>query len=135
MNTITDVKAAVNQHREWMNQGLVDEHNQAISDRYFGVFCLGEPGQYETYNAQEIRQGNVDANLYYRQQVKKIPHWGYTDFAVGMRGNTECVVSSVIDFTLDGESVMLALVMEVYALEDGRWVLVRQYMEKHRPTE
>jgi len=42
---------AVRRHREAMNRGCVATHNNGISDRYLGVFCLGNAGTHEIYNA------------------------------------------------------------------------------------
>ena len=123
------------QHREAMNRGDVTTVNSGISDRYVGVFCLGNAGTHEIYNADEIRDGNASADHYYRQKLKEVPQSVYTDWEWGFRGNSECVVSSRIDFSLDGEVVMCALVTEVYAFESERWMLLRQYMEKYRPVE
>lgn len=130
-----DMRAIIAKHRQLMNEGRVNESNQQVSDRYFGVFCLAKSGTYETYHAQEIREGNVTADRYYRKEQQKTPYWHYTDLEIGMRGDDECVVSSRIDFTLDGELIMHALVTEVYALEYGQWMLLRQYMEKYRPDD
>lgn len=73
----------------------------------------------------------------------KNPHWEYTDLSWGMRDETEFIISSAIDFTLGGELIMKALlmevykalVMEVYRLDAGCWKLARQYMEKYRPED
>ncbi len=108
---------ATRQHREAMNRGDLETVNSGISDRYLGVFCLGTAGAHEIYNAQEIRDGNASADHYYRQELKKVPQWAYTDWEWGCRGDSECVVSSRIDFSLDGDVIMHALVTEVYALE------------------
>lgn len=126
---------AILQHREAMNRGDLDTVNAGISDRYLGVFCLGNAGTHEIYNAQEIRDGNASADHYYRQELKKVPQWAYTDWEWGFRGESECVVSSRIDFSLDGDVIMHALVTEVYALEGDRWMLLREYMEKYRPVQ
>lgn len=128
------VQEAILEHREAMNRGDLETVNAGISDRYFGVFCLGNPGAHEIYNAQEIRDGNASADQYYRQGLKKVPQWAYTDWEWGLRGDRECVVSSRIDFSLDGDVIMQALVTEVYALEGDQWRLLRQYMEKYRPV-
>lgn len=126
---------AIQQHREAMNRGDVQTVNAGISDRYLGVFCLGNVGTHEVYNAQEIREGNASADQYYRQEMKKVPQWAYTDWEWGLRGESECVVSSRIDFSLDSDVLMHALVTQVYALEEGRWMLIREYMEKYRPVQ
>ncbi len=127
------VKDAIRAHREAMNRCDVASHNKGISDQYFGVFCLGNAGTHETYNADEIRDGNASADYYYRQELKKVPRWAYIDWEWGLRGDSECVVSSRIDFSLDGDVIMHALVTEVYALEGDQWRMLRQYMEKYRP--
>ena len=128
-------QAAIRQHREAMHRGAVETVNAGISERYLGVFCLGNAGTHEIYNAQEIRDGNASADHYYRQEMKKVPQWAYTDWEWGLRGESECVVSSRIDFSLDGDVIMHALVTEVYALEGDRWMLLREYMEKYRPVQ
>lgn len=128
-----EVQDAVRQHREAMNRGEVEAHNNAISDRYLGVFCLGNAGTHEIYNVDEIRDGNASAGHYYRQEMKKVPRWAYTDWEWGHRGESE-YVSSRIDCSLDGEVIMHALVTEVYTLEGSQWKLLRQYMEKYRPA-
>ena len=71
---------------------------------------------------------------YYRQELKRVPRWAYTDWEWGFRGDSECVVSSRIDCSLDGDVILHALVTEVYALEGNRWMLLREYMEKYRPV-
>lgn len=106
---------AILQHREAMNRGDLETVHAGISDRYLGVFCLGNAGAHEIYNAQEIRDGNASADHYYRQELKKVLQWAYTDWEWGLRGESECVVSSRIDFSLDGAVIMHALVTEVYA--------------------
>lgn len=116
--------------REMMNQGRITELNSLVSDDFFSVFSLGKVGEYETYDAKLYRQGNIDANEYYSG---KNPRWDYTDFSSGMRGETEFIISSAIDFSLNGELKMKALVTEVYRLEQDQWRLVRQYMEKYIP--
>ncbi len=128
-----DARMAIEAQRRRMNEGAVEDVNRRISDRYFGVFCLASAGSYETYNAQQIREGNLASDRYYRQELKKTPIWNYTDLEIGMRGDNECVIASRIDFTLDGDLIMHALVTEVYAFENGDWMLARQYMEKYRP--
>lgn len=50
-----------------------------------------------------------------------------------MRGNREFVISSAIDFSLNGKLTLKALVTEVYRLEQDHWKLARQYMEKYQP--
>ena len=124
---------AIRRHREAMNRGDVETVNDGISNRYLGVFCVGNAGTHEIYNADEIRDGNASADHYYRQELKRVPRWAYTDWEWGFRGDSECVVSSRIDFSLDGDVIMHALVTEVFALEGDRWRLLRQYMEKYRP--
>lgn len=116
--------------REMMNQGRITELNALVSDDFFAVFSLGKPGEYETYDAKVYRQGNIDANEYYSG---KNPRWDYTDFSSGMRDDTEFVISSAIDFSVNSELQMKALVTEVYRLEQEQWKLVRQYMEKYLP--
>jgi hypothetical protein len=116
--------------REMMNQGRITELNSLVSGDFFSVFSLGKIGEYETYDAESYRQGNIDANEYYSG---KNPRLDYTDFSSGMRGETEFIISSAIDFSLNGELKMKALVTEVYRLEQDRWKLARQYMEKYIP--
>lgn len=125
-----DPMPAVIEIREMMNQGRITELNALVTDDFFSVFSLGKVGEYETYDAKAYRQGNIDANEYYSG---KSPRWGYTDFSSGMRDQTEFVISSAIDFSLNGELKIKALVIEVYRLEQNQWKLARQYMEKHMP--
>jgi hypothetical protein len=116
--------------REMMNEGRITELNALVSDDFFAVFSLGKPGAYEIYDAKVYRQGNIDANQYYSG---KNPRWDYTDFSFGMRDDTEFVISSAIDFSLNGELVKNALVTEVYRFEQNQWKLARQYVEKYQP--
>jgi hypothetical protein len=117
-------------NRDMMNDGRISERNSLVSDDFFAVFSFGNEGEVETYHAEQYRQGNVEAHEFY---LGKNPHWHYADLHWGMRSDNEFVVSSTIDFTLNSELVMKALVMEVYRFEDGYWRLLRQFMEKFRP--
>jgi len=56
---------AILQHREAMNRGDLETVNAGISDRYLGVFCLGNAGTHEIYHAEEIRDDNASADHYY----------------------------------------------------------------------
>ena len=47
---------------------------------------------------------------YYRQELKRVPRWAYTDWEWGFRGDSECVMSSRIE-------------TEVFALEGDRWMV------------
>lgn len=116
--------------RELMNEGRITELNNLISDDFFAVFSLGKPGAFETYDAEAYRRGNIQAHEYY---FGKHPRWDYTDFSSGMRNNDEFIISSAIDFSLDGQLKMKALVTEVYQLAQNQWKLLRQYMEKYSP--
>lgn len=116
--------------REMMNQGRIAELNALVSDDFFAIFALGKAGEHETYDAETYRQGNIDADEYYSG---KNPRWDYVDFSSGLRDDTEFVISSAIDFSLNGELRMKALVTEVYRLEQSQWKLTRQYMEKYLP--
>lgn len=129
----SDALQAVQQYRELVNQGRVAEVNALVTDDFFAVFSLGNPGEeYETYTADQYRSGNEEAKAYYQG---KYPRWHYTDLASAMRGESEFVITAKIEFTLNGDPVMNALVMEVYRLDGGAWKLARQYMEKHRPYQ
>jgi hypothetical protein len=127
---VADVLKAVTEFRGLMNEGRVDETNALVTDDFFAVFSLGKPGEFETYDAGEYRRGNLEANQYY---AGKNPYWEYSDLSWGMRDDTEFIISSKIDFTLNGGLIMKALVTEVYRFEDGQWKLARQYMEKYHP--
>lgn len=48
-------QAAMRHHREAMNCGDLKTVNAGISDRYLSVFCRGNSGTHEIYNAQEWR--------------------------------------------------------------------------------
>lgn len=122
--------AAIAQIRNMMTEGRIEELNTRVTDDFFAVFALGQPGHFETYDALQYRQGNIAAHEYYHGQN---PRWEYTDFSSGVRGEIEYIVSSAIDFTLNGQLQMKALVTEVYRLVDGQWNLARQYMEKYQP--
>ncbi len=126
-----DALRRVMERREMLNNGQVHENNALVADDFFAVFALGNPGEFETYNAEQYRAGNLQAVELYRG---KSPHWGYTDHNWGYRSDTEFVISSSIDFSLNGELFMRAMVMEVYRRRDSEWLLVRQYMEKYKPT-
>lgn len=127
---VLEAKNAVTEFRALMNDGRVDETNALVTDDFFAVFSLGKPGEFETYDACEYRRGNLQASQYY---AGKSPYWAYTDLSWGMRDDTEFIISSKIDFTLNGGLIMKALVTEVYRLEGGQWKLARQYMEKYKP--
>ena len=105
MNDSQIAQSAIVRHRALMNEGRMHETNQQISDRYFGVFCLGDSSEFHTYNAEEIRDGNLQAYRYYQEEMHKTPNWAYTDLAFGMRGPSECVISSHINFTLDNVAI------------------------------
>jgi hypothetical protein len=130
--TVPDARLAVAEYRDLMNQGHIAATNALLTDDFFAVFSLGKPGEFETYHADQYRRGNLEVEKYYEG---KNPHWEYTDLSWGMRDETEFVISSAIDFTLNGELIMKALVMEIYRADGGSWKLARQYMEKYRPDD
>lgn len=51
--------------RKMMNEGRIIELNALITDDFFAVFSLGKVGEYETYDANAYRQGNIEAHEYY----------------------------------------------------------------------
>ncbi len=98
-----------------MNRGDVETVNGGVSDRYLGVFCVGNT---KYTMRQRFAIGNASAGYDYRQVLKKVPQWAYTDWEWG----------GIVAHrrSLDGDVVMHALVTEVHALEGGLWMLLRQ---------
>ncbi|MFC4618232.1 hypothetical protein ACFO4N_05755 [Camelliibacillus cellulosilyticus] len=117
-------------YREQMNKENVADINRLVADDFFAVFSLGKNRNIETYDAEHYRSGNLEVFKLYEG---KNPVWDYTDFQLGQRFDDEVIVSSQIDFFLDGHLLMKALCTEVYREESGEWKLARQYMEKFKP--
>ncbi len=125
-----DGQEAFRAHVAAVNSLSLEATNAWISDDYFGVFCVGDAGTYELYRADDIREGSRQALTLYEGRE---PYWAYEPLSSGARGS-EFIQVSRLDFSLGGDVVMSALVTEVFRLEDGGWKLVRQYMEKFRPS-
>ena len=80
------VQEAILEHREAMNRGDLETVSAGISDRYLGVFFLGNAGAHEIYTAQEIRDGNASADHYYPPRAEKSPAVGVHGLGMGIAG-------------------------------------------------
>jgi hypothetical protein len=110
------------------NEGKTSEMNKLVSDDFYGVFSLTNDGSYETYDAEEYRAGNLQAEAFYENQNS---YWEYTIVGTGVRSKQEVIVSAHIDFYLNDQLKKKAFCTEVFRMEEGRWKLLRQYMEKY----
>ncbi|WP_404451766.1 nuclear transport factor 2 family protein [Virgibacillus necropolis] len=118
----------VEHFHQLQNNGRAAEMNQLVSDDFFASFSLGHDSSFHTYNANEYRSGNLQAEKIYEG---KRPRWEYCILGSGIRSDNEFVVSAHIDFYLDHELIKRAFCTEVYRKEQEKWKLLRQYMEKY----
>lgn len=118
----------VNHFHQLQNEGRASEMNKLVSDDFFAVFSLGNDSSCDTYDAEQYRSGNLQAEKLYEG---KEPHWDYRILGSGMRSDKEIVVSAHIDFYLKDELIKKAFCTEVYRMEEATWKLLRQYMEKY----
>jgi hypothetical protein len=118
-------------YRKQMNDCNFTEVNRLVADDFFAVFSLGKERSFEIYHAEDYRNGNLEvAKLYEGKQ----PIWDYKDLEIGKLSDDEVIVSSKIDFYLEGVLKMHALCTEIYRYEAPDWKHVRQYMEKYQPN-
>ncbi|HET6872170.1 MAG TPA: hypothetical protein VFH42_04195, partial [Sporolactobacillaceae bacterium] len=110
--------------REQMNLCRFSEVNRLVADDFFAVFSLGKERSIEIYRAEEYKLGNLEVAKLYEGRN---PYWDYKDIENGMRFEDEVIVSSKIDFYLEGSLLMHALCTEIYRYDDPDWKLARQY--------
>ncbi|HEU5140541.1 MAG TPA: DUF4440 domain-containing protein [Bacillales bacterium] len=121
---------SVKTFRGLMNEGNISEHNRRITDDFFAVFSMGDDSSFETFNAEQYREGNLEAGKAYEGRS---PFWEYKNLGSGVRSDNEIIISSQIDFYLNKRLIKMAFCTEIYRKEEGVWKLVRQYMEKYDP--
>lgn len=126
---LEETLSSVRKCRELMNEGKVEEINRRITDDFIAVFSSTEPQGFNTFNAEQYREGNIQALQSYEG---KKPHWKFEDLEAKVRSDHEIVVSSKVTFSLNEQPYMHALCMEIYRYENNEWKLARQYMEKYK---
>lgn len=71
------------QIRDLMNEGRITELNRLVSDEFYAVFAIGKPGEFETYDADQYHQGNIEAH---KNTTKEKTLTGNTPTSVGVCG-------------------------------------------------
>ncbi|HEX7064354.1 MAG TPA: hypothetical protein VF199_04740 [Bacillales bacterium] len=129
---LKEALTGVRSFRRLMNEGKIAEHNKRVTDDFFAVFSMGDDSSFETLNAEQYRDGSLEAAGAYEE---KNPCWDYRDLGSGIRSDNEIIVSSQIDFYLNKRLIKKAFCTEIYRKEEEVWKLARQYMEKYSPGD
>lgn len=119
---------AVEEYRSVLNTNDVKEVNKWISNEFIGYFGYYNDRDYEVYNGDSYKQSNIETFESYKGQS---PQWQYKDLTRNLRSEKEIILSTIIDFYLNGEKVASALAMEILKKEQGGWKLYRQHMERY----
>lgn len=119
---------AVKQYREILNSGDVLKVNKWISDDFIGYFGYYNDRDYEVYDAETYKKGNVGTLKSFQG---KNPIWDYEDVTFNLRAENEIILSSIVTFYLSGKKAATALAMEIFKKEENGWKLYRQHMERY----
>ncbi|WP_077326557.1 DUF4440 domain-containing protein [Virgibacillus siamensis] len=113
-------------HQEF-ESGKFEEMNELYSDEFQGWLYMPGAGQVDTFNVEDIKEGNKEAANHFKD--KKI-QFVFSGLAIVPQHENQAAVSYEITYR-DDERMVRALNLEVWKKgTDGKWRIIRWYQEK-----